>query len=60
MSQAGLNVHVAREDLEILRLLFPPSKCRDDRHTLPYPVYMVLGIEPRVSCVLGKPSIMWI
>lgn len=42
-----------------LKLLLPlPSapECRDHRHAPPWPVYTVLGMKPRASCVLGKHS----
>lgn len=29
-------------------------------HVTPHPVYVLLGFEPRVSCMLGKYSINWL
>lgn len=34
-------------------------ECWDHRHVLPHPVYVVLGIEPRTSCMVGKRSVNW-
>lgn len=39
--------------LDILILLPLPPKCRNYSHAPPYPVYVGLGIEPRVSGMLG-------
>jgi hypothetical protein len=36
--------------------LYPTPKCWDYRHAPPFTVYIVLGIESRVSCNLDKYS----
>lgn len=36
------------------------SKCWDPRHEPPYPFYLVLGIQLRISCMLSQPSTNWI
>lgn len=41
-----------------LTLQPPPPKCGDYRGLPPCPVYVALGTEPRVSCVLGKDYIL--
>lgn len=67
--------HVAQACLELAVcsriilwfLLLPPRKCWNYRYTPPYththtriyPFYVVLGIEPRVLCILGKCSTNW-
>lgn len=39
------------------QILLPlPPKCSDYRHAPPHPGYVVLGIEARASCMLGKSS----
>lgn len=56
MSQATLKLFtVAEADLEFLILvpLFP--KCWNYRHVPPWLVYEVLGTEPGISFILGKP-----
>lgn len=53
--QAGLpTLCVTDNDLELLILLPPPPKFWDYRHTSPHQAYVVLGHEPRASCIQGK------
>lgn len=47
---------MAKDDLELLNLLSSPPKCWDPKHVLPHPVSLVLGVEPRISCMFGKHS----
>lgn len=51
--------YVAEVNLELLYLLPRPLERWDYRHARPYLVYIVLGIEPRASCMLSQYSTNW-
>lgn len=44
---------VAKDDLELPILLQLPLQCWDYRNASPCPVYLVLRMEPRASCILA-------
>ena len=48
--------NVAKDDLDHLTLLLLSPQCWDYRHVLPNPICTVLGMEPRVLCMLSKLS----
>lgn len=56
MVQVPQSLYVAEIDSEVLILLPPPLKSWDGRHAPPHPVSAMLGVEPRVLCVVGKHS----
>lgn len=45
---------VAKGDLELLTLQGLTHKCWDHGCVPPHLVYMMLGLEPRISCTLDK------
>lgn len=51
--------YVVEEELELLILLPPPPKCRDYRYAPLYLLYVVLGIKPRILCMLGMHFTGW-
>lgn len=50
---------VADCDLELIVLLPLPTSVGIKKHVAPVPVYEVLGMGPRLFCMLGKPSTNW-
>lgn len=54
MAQVPQTLYVAEIDSEFLILLPPPLKSWDGSHVPPHPVSSMLGVEPRVLCVVDK------
>lgn len=50
---------IAEHELELLLFLPSPPECWDYMWVLPRSVYVTLGMEPRASYMLGKPSNKW-
>lgn len=46
--------YIAEDAFELLTLLPLPAKCWVSNHAPSYPVYEVLRLEPRASCMLGE------